>query len=160
MFSDYAQFKDSLLQIFNAYSIWRVNYISYDLRSGYIYTNFEKSWSITSRWWLWLIETVVMDIQQNNPDMVKEYMVCDTILKTNQKLAQIKVDMSRHHQRLSNNESIKKGYKMQTDFVSKEIQELIRKNHHLETQLRTQTFSPFKRCWLVLREWCAYAKLS
>jgi len=81
--------------------------------------------------------TVVMDIQQNNPDMVKEYMVCDTILKTNQKLAQIKVDMSRHHQRLSNNESIKKGYKMQTDFVSKDIQELIRKNHHLETQLQS-----------------------
>merc|ERR1719204_1777273 len=81
--------------------------------------------------------TVVMDIKQNNPNMVKEYMVCDTILKTNHKLAQSKVDMSRHHQRLSNNESIKKGYKIQTDAVSQEIQSLIRKNHHLETQLQS-----------------------
>jgi len=81
--------------------------------------------------------TVVMDINQQNSNMIKEYMVCDTILKTNQKLAQIKVDMSRHHQRLSNDESIKKGYKIQTDAVSAEIQELIRKNHHLETQLQS-----------------------
>eukprot|EP00492_Amphilonche_elongata_P002670 TRINITY_DN2946_c0_g1_i1.p1 TRINITY_DN2946_c0_g1~~TRINITY_DN2946_c0_g1_i1.p1 ORF type:complete len:109 (-),score=18.47 TRINITY_DN2946_c0_g1_i1:174-500(-) len=66
-----------------------------------------------------------------------EFMVCETILKTNQKLAQIKVDMSRHRQRLSNNESIKKGYKIQTDAVSQEIQKLIRRNHHLETQLQS-----------------------
>merc|ERR1712061_581171 len=69
--------------------------------------------------------------------MMKEYMVCDTILKTNQKLAQIKVDGTRMHQKLSNNESIKKGYKLQTDAVSEELSTLTRKNHHLETQLQS-----------------------
>lgn len=81
--------------------------------------------------------TVILDISEDSRQLVQEYNVCDVILKTNHKLARLKLESERFRNKLENNEAIKKGFKVQTEHLKRQINTQMTKNNGLATQLKS-----------------------